>query len=750
MLPAAQPFIRGNPPPVQPLARFLPPLSDGVVTSWLRDHVNPGSWVLDPFTASPRQTIEAARAGYRVIAAANNPIARFLLEMQAAPPGESEMKSVLAQLAGTRVGEQRIELYIQSLYETECDACDSLVNVTAFIWNQGESGPAARIYECPICGHAGEFPANRADAERAHSVAATIGLHQARALERVAAMNDPDRQHAEEALEMYLPRAVLALFTLINKADGLQLPQPQKNYLDALLLTACDQANSLWSAGSSRPRPKQLTLPTRFYEYNVWKSLENAIGIWSQPSPPIRLLPWDGIPPDLEAGTLVLFDGPLRELSVHLKDLDIQGVIAPLPRPNQAFWTLSALWSGWLWGREAVGPFKSVLRRRRYDWGWHTTALFAAFANLYPGLQLGTPCLGLIGESEPGFLTAALFSARAAQLRLEGISLRSQINACQITWKLVEADRDHAEISPADAQNHVSRSGREYLNEHGEPSAYEPLHAAAICTLVQAGLPAAPDTISQGYTTAGLNNVFQEGLSFRVGFLRFGGTPNALDTGLWWLKDPKPTKLPLADRCEVEIVNYLARNHPISEADMDEAACRALPGLHTPDPTLIAAIIESYARSHESDPGLLELRPEDEPNVRRQGLNDMRRRLFEIAHHIGYAVEGEQPVLWKRATGEIEYAFYLQASANISKYVSTSNFPASQCIILLPGGRANLVMYKLRHDPSLAKVVQTGWRFLKFRHVIRIAENPLVTEMNFAEQLDLDPLTYSTPQMRLF
>lgn len=88
-----------------------------------------------------------------------------------------------------------------------------------------------------------------------------------RALERVAGLNDPDRGHVEEALSVYLPRAVLALFTIINKLDGIfGVPDNLANHLRALLLSACDEANALWPEDGSRQRPKQLTLPGRFLE----------------------------------------------------------------------------------------------------------------------------------------------------------------------------------------------------------------------------------------------------------------------------------------------------------------------------------------------------------------------------------------------------------------------------------------------------------------------------------------------------
>ncbi len=59
---------------------------------------------MDPFGVAPRLAAEAARAGYRVLVTANNPIARFLLDLTAAPPTESGLKAALADLAVTKKG----------------------------------------------------------------------------------------------------------------------------------------------------------------------------------------------------------------------------------------------------------------------------------------------------------------------------------------------------------------------------------------------------------------------------------------------------------------------------------------------------------------------------------------------------------------------------------------------------------------------------------------------------------------------
>ena len=147
---------------------------------------------------------------------------------------------------------------------------------------------------------------------------------------------------------------------------------------------------------------------------------------------PIPVVNWPELPG--EAGGLCLFEGPMRNLAPRLKDLSIAAVVTALPRPNPAFWTLSALWAGWLWGKAAAAPFKSVLRRRRYDWNWHAAALYAALKNISDRLPLNTPLFALIPELEPAFLSAALLAAAGAGLELSGLALRTRHDPAQVLW----------------------------------------------------------------------------------------------------------------------------------------------------------------------------------------------------------------------------------------------------------------------------------------------------------------------------
>ena len=142
------PYVPGTVPQEPgPLSRFLPPLESGTVANWLAGRVPPGSWLLDPFGFSPRLPVEAARAGYRVLATVNNPVTRFLLELEADPPSESDFKAALAELAASKRGEERLETHLQSLYVTRCAQCGREIQATEFLWRQGEDAPYARVYQ---------------------------------------------------------------------------------------------------------------------------------------------------------------------------------------------------------------------------------------------------------------------------------------------------------------------------------------------------------------------------------------------------------------------------------------------------------------------------------------------------------------------------------------------------------------------------------------------------------------------------
>lgn len=739
-------FIPGQPGSQKgPLSRYLPPLPDGVASSWLSTHAPPGSWVLDPFGSSPQLILEAAQAGYRVLVAANNPIVRFVIEMASSTLNPDDMRSALADLSAARIGESRLEPHILDLYKTRCSQCSREVIAKAFLWEKKALQPFARIYECPSCGEGGEMPITTEDAEIVTRYRKT-GLQRAWAIERITPKGDPDRHRAEEALEIYLPRPLYALFTMINKLDGLSLSPQKKQILYALLISAFDQANALWPHPGGRARPKQLTSPPQFRENNVWFALEGAISEWIAISQTTPLTYWPTQPP--ASGGISLFEGRLRDLVPSISEIEIKSVLTVLPRPNQAFWTLSALWAALLWGRDELGPFISVLRRRRYDWGWHANALNAVLSHLTTKLVEGTPIFSLITEAETGFLTAALIAAQAADLSLRGVSLRQRSGEAQILWEK-QSHRDAQADIRRSAIDVAKEASHEYLKSRGEPAPYTYIHISALESLIKSAALQLPDDSLLDSFTETNNTLHRNVFTTWQGFTRYGSSEHSLEVGQWWLKSPDSDVLPLADRVETEFVQHLQNNPGCNWLEIDTAICAQFLGLLTPERELIHACLDSYGEQKPPGSGKWYCRGEDFPESRKGDLIEITKILTDIGKRLEFEVIVGNPLQWKNPSDQVIYTIYVSESAALGDIVANASADPSRCFIVLPGSRANLVMFKLQRNPQLKQYVDTGWRFLKFRHVRRLAESALLTNLTFDEQVALDPLTYTEPQIPL-
>ena len=93
--------------------------------------------------------------------------------------------------------------------------------------------------------------------------------------------------------------------------------------------------------------------------------------------------------------------------------------------------------------------------------------------------------------------------------------------------------------------------------------------------------------------------------------------------------------------------------------------------------------------------------------------------------------------------------FYIGASGLLSKIIAAADGPARKGWMILPGSRAGLIHYKLRHNPLLAEIVQENWQLVKFRHLRRIYEQGGLTRDNFLDRFCLDPFTSDSPQLPL-
>src|SRR3989304_4142865 len=219
---------------------------------------------------------------------------------------------------------------------------------------------------------------------------------------------------------------------------------------------------------------------------------------------------------------------------------------------------------------------------------------------------------------------------------------------------------------------------------------------------------------------------------------------------MWWLREEKNTAVPQADRIEMELVQLLIQHPGCTLLDIDRELCKEFHSLFIPEPDLIKVCLDSYGIQNPPDSDRWSLRLEDTPANRRADIELVRKQLLLLAERLGYIAQDETPLVWLDSRKLPQYWFFIKASAVFSEIILESGLPPSRTLIVLPASRANLVVYKQRLDPRLALILETGWRFIKFRHLRWLIDRPLLLLENFDDQLNADPLTYTTPQQRLF
>lgn len=722
-------------PPARPgpLARFLPPIESGAVGRLLETF--PAGWVLDPFGVSPLLAIEAARIRGAVVAVSNS-VTRFVLEARLNPLDADDLSGALAQLSAAPKDGGRLEPFLLDLYRSTCANCGSAVIVDYFVWDRERELPVEKVYHCGSCQHPGEDPTTPEDCDRATETAGR-GLARALATERAATGDDPDREHVENALAVYPPRALYALITALQKAEQIDFPGRQKQAAQALLLSAFDAANGLWGDPETRARPKQLIASPRFREINVWRALERAVDEWRFEPPGVELATWPAaeLP---QPGVLSMFAGPIRELEDTLPP-EVPRIMTALPRPNQAYWTLSALWASWLWGKDSAAPIRIVLRRRRYDWTWHAAALRGAFAALVRRQPEGSAVAAFVPEAEHGFLAAAAAGLDAAGYRLRGHAVRLHDDQAVLTW---ESARHRApDETPL---SEVMRDAAERaLVVQGEPAGYGHLYVAAALELARrrnlADLWASDDAPPLTRLTDEMQAVLASGGLFE----RL--EPRAeIESGHYWLVDPGPAGTPLSDRVEGLVLETLRMHPGLDLLEIEIRLCGTLRGLQTPDRRLLLACLMSYA--NEDGVGGWHLRPEDEEPQRVKDAGEIRDVLGTLGRRLAYDVDSDDGIVWN-AGGRSAFEFRVQTTAAIGGLLRAS--PVRRSVIVIPGGRASLVAEKERRDPRLRAWMAGGGRIVKFRHIRRLAADASVRRENFAERLGIDPAAREDPQLPL-
>jgi len=719
-----------------PLDRFIPPLPRSIVQSWLNRNISPGGLILDPLGSNPFTAIEAAQSGHRIMFARNNPILWMLMEVIASAPSQSEMRSAVNKLLIIRRGNQSLEDHLKSIYATPCSSCGQMIQPIGFIWEKGSQLPSSRIYTCSYCGDEGERDISEYDINNLNQLG-RLGLHRTRAFQRVFIGGTYEQKSIETALDCYLPRAIYTVMLLINSLDGLLIEKKEKRLIQAALLLIFDDANSLWHWPEQHHRHLILNMPSRFLEKNLWTSLECCPERLSIIEKQIAISYWPKLPP--ADGGICLYQRKLVDQQPLFVQEKPAALISLIPRPNQAFWTFSALWSGWLWGRKSVLPMRGALSRRRYDWYWFAQAIFAALNKISAGLDPGTPLFTLLPHSSSNNYFGLLAGAAGAGFHLNGAAYREQEESIQCEF-IKSIEELHSSDSP------MQQLVNKFLSSLGEPASFTKILVNCLSQLsIENGIPS-----DLGKMDEGLFRQMQESITTLLHDENFTHSYPASFTGgsRWWLIDNRNVSQPLTERIEERIHEKLAVEEYCTLEEMDRWICEQFCGDQTPEHALVRICIEAYSLLSPNQKVGFRFRKEEDQHARLEDIKELTDILCRCGPLFDLKTQIEpHQILWIEKGGRIIFRYCFSLCSPKIELLQNIVHPEEIIqVVLFPASKSRLIDYRIHHDPRFASSIEGNWHLLKFRHIRWMAKRENLSLEIWKEMLDGDPPMWDPPQ----
>lgn len=770
-------FIPGRRDPVEgPLKSYLQPIPASIVAAYIHELTYAGDVVLTPFAQSDSVGRTAAEAGRRAILAHGNPLCALIVRFMASPPPAEEIHRLMGRVAHTPHHGITVRQHLQDLYRSHCPACASPISVSYFVWQKEPRLLLARGYSCPHCGSAGEVPPSEDDIALAKSFPAR-GLSYWRALHRLAGRDDPTYARLQELLEIYTARNVYALFELTHHLTAIGDETPGDARLQDmwryLLLFCLEEGAGIDSPDRSR-RLTRPDMPARFLERNVWLAFERAgsAALRLAERPPLTIRTRMASP--LESITVAA--AGIAALARSLPEESVGLIITTPPPPEPAFWALSFLWTTWLYGKEDAALLEPWLRRHRIDWNWYAEVLSLALKHLARPLAPDGHIVFVLRSEQERWIEALLAAVGQAGIRLEGLALQPAADpsgASAAEYRLV-LSRHPAQPLPIAGREEedLARTIRamglqattELLSARDEPTPGIYLHAAghsALCTKLPwkalEGLPLSAPPFYFAQEQLWRDAVGAKGALPLAGDeeIREGLPTPGLHPLLWWWAKPPPDagSLPLSDRVEAHIVTWIAEHGPAAGQDICEAVCAAFPGLLTPEEPLMEAILSSYCRQDEE--GLWRLRPEDLPQNRGREIEELAHSLRALAAALKTDVSfrpeegaGHLDLFWESSP---PLHFHIAKDTAHRHLTLADPRPGMRRFLVLPGGRASLVLFRQRRCPLWSeRFTAGGWSVVKYRLVRHIQAEGHPSLKTLLPALARDPLTEEDkPQIRL-
>ncbi len=719
--------------PIMVLDRFLPPYPTESLIDMLHYIGIEDGWVLDPIGNQPLSAIELAQAGFKVLVTCNNPIVSRIMQVLCYGYQKSQFQAAIADLGALKRGEERLESQIKNLYLSPCPECSSYSTKVKYLWKKNQDLPFAREILCEDCGATCVFKISEVD-EKNLSQLGNIRLHKTRLLQRVLPGNENPPIAIKEVVDSYLPRSISVISSLVNKLESIDFSDDRKAIIEAILIQVFDYGNMLWSLSTTRSRPKQISIPSEFYEFNLWEVIENSISNLMILEKPIPFVNYPDLPPD--SGGITFYPGRIHSLPDNFQRPDFSAIATVLPRPNQAMWTYNAVWSGWLWGNQAARKLKGALERRRYDWVWHAQAIRKVFEHTS---QYSVPIVAIAPELTNSYILAYLTAASSSNFSLVNAAYHPETKISQFYWM---PTKKHTST-----ENEVSNL-KKYLQLKSEPADYQELLSVFFLSET---IDNNEDLSLNSFDNSLFMNaqaLFDRQLMDKDEFTQVDDTQ--LENGEFWLTKEPPIYVPVSDKIEKEFIRFIQSNDSFSMEETAYTINQNLPGLIPASQYHLQRLFASYCVSNPEKPGIWSRKPNESINLRKQDILELRKIVYFIGNKLGYEVVGENPIIWNSSEQINNFQFFITASSIISQFQTKIDPDISEVVIIFPGSRSDLISYKIKNDP-IYKQHFGKYHYVKFRHIRRIYENPDLDHKTWGKLLDNDPAVFQeTNQPVLF
>ena len=769
-----------------PLQRFLDPLPLDILDQYLSCYTAPGELAIDPMAQTPALPIAATRLDAKSIVSNFNPINALMLRGMLALPAAHDIDAATMRLGDSLKRTVPLRDHINQLYASTCGSCSVPVIVQRFLWDGDQNRPLEKYYHCPHCADDGHAPVDDSDLETLDAMESQ-GVHFWYLLERLAQSHDPERRLAEELLQLYTPRNLYALTDVSMKIEALFADSPLQTTLHLILLWCLDSCSKLAEAPLPRATAFRLQPPSRFVERNVWHAFEEAYRHIRQlaPSEQVSLCSdLDRLVEEPETQALVLNE-PLRDVADMLPPSSVSLVISAPQAYYRPFWTLSFLWSGWLWGRHKAALLKPLLRRKTMGWSWYRRTLATALETLHRPLKPQGKMVFLLEGADLTHVTNAILATIGAAFNLDRVLYQPQDSspprhpmqgvpgAYRLTFSKGAADLPHIEdpspegLSPALLQS-ARQAITELLRERGEALHLGWIHSAvyqhwARNGLLREALLLDREMSAADYLQQQLETSLEEGLETQVLELLPEDPDDPEAPQLWWLAGKGYPPLPLGDRLEEAVWDALRQEADLELEQLEDSIYSRFPGRFTPGPGLLEKCIQSYGVLDEAS-GKWRLHAEDDRENLLQESDAALVLLTNLGRRLGYEVWSREDTLQKDRANGIDrpprrlptgthlawergempsYLFAIKQTARLGDILSGSakGWEEAQRYIVICERRQELLRFRMETGLLLRRaLVDGGWRFIKLNHLRALSVKRQLDRQDLTHFVGLEPL----------